>query len=111
LGEASQVVTFNTSGKSNLLSVKRKKSQFSPYAATDYPQQVLIVGAEGDSYLGSSLDINQNLDIAEPGPTVVDAIGRTAYWYSPSMNRIYSRSLNPGSVNTAALNVSIYNYS
>lgn len=63
---------------------------------SDYPQQVLTVGASGEQFLGDSLEINQNLEISEPGPVVVDTIGRTAYWYSPSMNLIYSRSLNNG---------------
>ena len=62
--------------------------------APDYPQQVLAVGANGEQFLGSSLEINQNLEIAEPGPIAVDTIGRTVYWYSSSMNRIFSRSLN-----------------
>lgn len=82
----------------------------SPFAliAPDYPEQVLTLGEGGEQFFGDSADINQNLEIPETGPTVVDTIGRTAYWYSPSMNRIYSRSLNTGTLQVIIVELQRY---
>ena len=60
---------------------------------------MLSVGTDGQSqFLGNSVEeLNQNLSISETSPLVVDTIGRTAYWYSPSANLIYGQSLHSGS--------------
>lgn len=116
-GNNSDIITFTVNGKTKcneadganaIIFLLPHSSHY--FSGPSYPPQLLSVGVGANStqFFGNETQDLQDLSISEPGPTTVDTIGRTVYWYSCPKHLICSQSLHSGSpqVNPSYLKIS-----